>query len=55
MGIKNFFKKAFRDMKEDAKNQHEVDKANFKAAKAESKATWEGAKMSPSKRLEMMN
>ena len=28
MGIKNFFKKAFSDMKEDAKAQHEVDKAN---------------------------
>lgn len=42
--IIRFFKKAFRDMKEDAKVQHEVDKANFNAAKAESKAQWEEAK-----------
>ena len=42
--IIRFFKKAFRDMKEDAKAQHEVDKANFNAAKAESKAQWEEAK-----------
>ncbi len=44
MGIKNFFKRAFSDMKEDAKAQHEVDKANLAAAKAESKANWEEAK-----------
>ena len=31
-------------MKESAKAQHEVDKANFAAAKAESKARWEEAK-----------
>ena len=37
----NFMKKAFQDMKESAKQQHEVDKANFKAAKAESKANFE--------------
>ena len=37
----NFFKKAFRDMKESAKAQHEVDKANFAAAKAEAKANFE--------------
>ncbi len=54
MGIKNFFKKAFSDMKESTKSQHEVDKANFEAAKAESKATWEEAKMSPSGRAELM-
>ena len=36
-----FFKKAFNDMKESAKAQHEVDKANFEAAKAESKAHFE--------------
>ena len=41
MGIKNFFKKAFSDMKESAKEQHEVDKANFQAAKAEAKANFE--------------
>lgn len=42
--IKEFFKGAFSDMKEDAKAQHEVDKANFAAAKAESKANFEEAK-----------
>ncbi len=36
-----FFKKAFREMKEDAKAQHQVDKANFEAAKAEAKANFE--------------
>ena len=37
----NFFKKAFKDMKESAKAQHQVDKANFEAVKAESKANFE--------------
>ncbi len=32
MGIKQFFKNAFSDIKEDARAQHEVDKANFAAA-----------------------
>ena len=36
-----FFKKAFQDMKESAKAQHEVDKAEFAAVKAESKANFE--------------
>lgn len=36
-----FFKKAFNDMKESAKAQHEVDKANLEAVKAESKANFE--------------
>ena len=36
--------KAFRSMKESAKAQHEVDRANFAAAKAESRAQWEEAK-----------
>ena len=40
----NFFAKAFRDMKESAKAQHEVDKANFAAIKAESRANFEEAK-----------
>lgn len=40
----NFIKKAFSDMKESAKEQHKVDKANFAAVKAESKAQWEEAK-----------
>ena len=44
MGLKNFFKKAFTDMKQSAKEQHKVDRANFAAAKAESKAKWEEAK-----------
>lgn len=47
MGIKKFFKDAFADMKANAKAQHEVDKANLAAVKAESKAQWEEAKMSP--------
>ncbi len=37
----NFFKKAFQDMKESAKAQHELDKAEFKAVKAESRANFE--------------
>lgn len=44
MGIKNFFKQAFSDMKADAKAQHEVDKANFEAAKAEARANHTEAK-----------
>ena len=54
MGIKAFFKKAFADMKESTKAQHEVDKANFSAAKAEAKANWEEAKMTPSQRQAKM-
>ena len=54
MGIKAFFKKAFADRKESAKAQHEVDKANFAAAKAEAKANWEEAKMTPSQRQAKM-
>ena len=49
-----FFKKAFKDMKESAKAQHEVDKANFAAVKAESKANWEEAKRSPAQRQAKM-
>ena len=56
MGIKTFFKNAFADMKADAKAQHEVDKANWNAAKAESKAQWEEAKAmsKPDTRKKMM-
>ena len=54
MGIKAFFKKAFSDMKVSTKAQHEVDQANFAAAKAEAKANWEEAKMSPSQRQAKM-
>ena len=54
MGIKVFLKNAFGDMKDSAKAQHEVDKANFAAAKAESKANWEEAKMSPAQRQAKM-
>lgn len=54
MGLKAFFKKAFRDMKESTKAQHEVDKASFAATKAEAKANWEEAKMSPSQRQAKM-
>lgn len=35
--VKELLKKAFSDMKEDAKAQHAVDKANFAAIKAESR------------------
>ncbi len=41
MSVKEFFQNAFSDMKESAKAQHEVDKAEFQAVKAESKATFE--------------
>lgn len=41
MGIKKFFQNAFSDMKDSAKAQHEVDKAEFAAVKAESKANFE--------------
>ena len=54
MGIKAFFKKAFGDMKESTKAQHEVDKANFAATKAATKENWEEAKMSPSQRQAKM-
>ena len=54
MGLKAFFKKAFGDMKESANAQHEVDKANFAAAKAEAKANWEEAKMTPAQRQAKM-
>ena len=39
--IGEFFANAFSDMKESAKAQHELDKANFEAVKAESKANFE--------------
>ena len=39
--IGQFFANAFADMKESAKAQHELDKANFEAVKAESKANFE--------------
>ncbi len=48
MGVKNFFKNAFSDMKESAKAQHEVDKANLDAAKAEARANFEEAKATSS-------
>lgn len=41
----DFFKKAFSDMKQSAKAQHQVDKAEFNAARAESRAQWEQAKV----------
>lgn len=44
----------FKDIKESAKAQHELDKANFEAAKAESKAVWEEAKLSPKGRQALM-
>ena len=54
MGLKEFFKKCFADIKQSAKDQHEVDKANFAAVKAESKAQWEEAKRTPKQLQEAM-
>lgn len=54
MAIKDFFKNAFSEMKESAKAQHEVDKAQLEAVKAESKAQWEEAKMTPAGRQALM-
>ena len=39
-----FFKQAFREMKESAKRQREIDKANFKAQKMETKAFYQEQK-----------
>lgn len=39
-----FFKQAFRDMKESAKRQREIDRANFKAQKMETRAFYEEQK-----------
>ena len=39
-----FFKQAFRDMRESAKQQREIDRANFKAQKMETKAFYEEQK-----------
>lgn len=41
---KNFLEKAIDDMKENAKKQHEIDKENINAIKADSKARFEEAK-----------
>ena len=40
----DFLKKIVKDIKDSTKAQHEVDKANFAAARAESRAQWEEAK-----------
>ena len=39
-----FFKQAFRDMKESAKLQHQIDRANFQATKLETKAFYQEQK-----------
>ena len=39
-----FFKQAIRDMKESARMQREIDKANFKAQKMETKAFYQEQK-----------
>lgn len=52
--MSNFLKRAFQDMADSAKAQHEVDKAQFEAVKAESKAQWEEAKMTPAGRQALM-
>ena len=41
---KGFFKRAFNDMKESAKKQHEIDKENFETVKKDSKERFEEAK-----------
>ena len=41
---KGFFKRAFEHMKENAKKQREIDKENYEAIKADSKARFEEAK-----------
>ena len=55
MGFMSFFKRAFSDMKADMQAQHELDKANFNAVKAESKAQWEEAKRTPQQVREARN
>ena len=42
--MSKFLKKAFEDMKESAREQRKVDKANLEAVRAETKAGWEEAK-----------
>lgn len=42
--MSDFLKRAFNDMKENAQKQHEIDKENFEAVKADSKARFEEAK-----------
>lgn len=39
-----FFRKAFRDMKQNAKLQRQIDKANFQAVKLETKAFYQEQK-----------
>ena len=41
---KGFFGRAFDDMKESAAKQHEIDKENFEAIKADNRARMEEAK-----------
>ena len=43
-GKDNFLKRAFRDMKESAKLQRQIDKANYQATKLESKAFFQEQK-----------
>ena len=45
-----FFAQAFEDMKKSAVAQHELDKAQFAAVKAENKSNWEEAKLSPAQK-----
>lgn len=40
----NFLKRAFRDMKESAKLQRQIDKANYQATKLETKAFYQEQK-----------
>ena len=54
MRLKEFFQNAFADIKQSAIDQHEVDKANLAAIKAEAKAQWEEAKRTPKQQQEAM-
>ena len=42
--IIRFFKKAFRDMADSTRAQHEVDKADLEAARTEARANFEEAR-----------
>lgn len=49
--MSEFLKKAILDMKDSAKTQHEIDKANFDAIKIKNQAQWEDAKNAPFEKL----
>ena len=55
MRILSFLKKAFGDMKASAKAQHEVDRAEFAAAKAEAKEEHDARIAAANARIEYAN